>query len=155
MEKQNERILKLETDQCLLQEQVMSLKHANLQMQNSKEELEQYGRWLCLRINGVPVESDETSDDVLKYVKEMFDVGELDIPDTVTDRAHWVGPEYSDYKTKKKCKAIIVRFTMFTLRGLVYRVKREIRNNNGLYFTKERHALLLGANNLAKGNNRR
>ena len=42
MKKQNERISKLETDKCLLQEQVMSLKHANLQMHSSKEELEQY-----------------------------------------------------------------------------------------------------------------
>ena len=50
----------------------MSLKHGNLQMQNSKEELEQYGRRLCLRINGVPVKSVETSDDVLKYIKEML-----------------------------------------------------------------------------------
>ena len=81
MEKRNERISKLEADKCLLQEQVMSLKHANLQMQNSKEELEQYGRRLCLRINGVPVKSDETSDDVLEYIKEMFDESELDIPD--------------------------------------------------------------------------
>ena len=88
MEKQNERISKLEADKCLLQEQVMSLKHANLQMENSKEELEQYGRRLCLRINGVPVKSYETSDDVLKYIKEIFDEGELDIPDTVIDRAH-------------------------------------------------------------------
>ena len=72
IEKQNERTLKLEVDKCLLQEQVMSLKHGNLQMQNSKEELEQYGRRLCLRINGVPVKSVETSDDVLKYIKEML-----------------------------------------------------------------------------------
>ena len=38
----------------------------------------------------------------------MFGVVELDIPDTVIDRAHRIGPEYSDYKTKKKCRAIIV-----------------------------------------------
>ena len=69
MEKQNERIPKIEADKCFLQEQMMSLKHANLQMQNSKEELEQHGRRLCLRINGVPVKSDETIDDVLKYMK--------------------------------------------------------------------------------------
>ena len=65
MEKHNERISKLETDKCLLQEQVMSLKHANLKMQSSKEELKQYGRRLCLGINGVPVKSEEISDDVL------------------------------------------------------------------------------------------
>ena len=42
MEKQNERISKLEAVKCLLQEQVMNLKYVNLQIQNSKEELEQY-----------------------------------------------------------------------------------------------------------------
>ena len=100
--------------------------YSNLQMQNSKEELEQYGRRLCLRINRVPVKSDETSDDVLKYVKEIFDEGELDIPYTVIDRAHRIEPEYSDYKTKKKCKAIIVRFTTFRHRTLVYRTRKKI-----------------------------
>ena len=124
--KKNERISNLEADKCLLQEQVMSLMYSNLQMQNSKEELEQYGRRLCLRINRVPVKSDETSDDVLKYVKEIFDEGELDIPYTVVDRAHRIEPEYSDYKTKKKCKAIIVRFTTFRHRTLVYRTRKKI-----------------------------
>ena len=111
------------------QEQVMSLKHANLQMQNSKEELEQYGRGLCLRINGIAVKLDEASDDVLKYVKEMFDESELDIPETVIDRAHWIGPEYSNYKTNRKCKVIIVTFTMFRHRTLVYQARKKIRNN--------------------------
>ena len=54
-------------------------------MQNSKGELEQYRRQFWLKINGGPVKLDETSDDVLKYVKEMFNECELDIPDTVID----------------------------------------------------------------------
>ena len=118
---------------------------------NCKEKLEQYGRRLCLRINGVPVKSDETSDDVLKYVKEMFAEGELDIPDTVIDRAHRIDPEYSDYKTKKKCKAIIVRFTT----NIGVPGKEKIRNNVKirLDLTKERRALLLETNNFVKGNN--
>ena len=37
MEKQNERISKLEADKCLIQEQVMSLKHANLQLQIARK----------------------------------------------------------------------------------------------------------------------
>ena len=57
----------------MLQKQVMSLKHANLQMQNSQKELEQYERRLCLRINGVLIKSEETRGDVLNYVKEIFD----------------------------------------------------------------------------------
>ena len=49
----------------------------------------------------------------------MFDKVELDMPDTVIDRPHRIGPQYSDYKTKKKCKAIIVRFTTFRHRTSV------------------------------------
>ena len=55
---------------------------------------------LCLRINRISFKSSEKSDDVLKYVQEMFDEGELDIPDTVIDQAIRTGPEYSDYKKK-------------------------------------------------------
>ena len=134
---------------------MMSLKYANLQMYNSKEDLEQYGRRLCLRINGAPVKWDETSDDVLKYIKEIFDEGELDISDTVTDRAHRITPECSDYKTKKKRKAIIVRFTTSRHKTLVYWARKKIRNNVKirLDLTKERHDVLLEANNLVEDNN--
>ena len=55
---------------------------------------------LCLKINRISFKSSEKSDDVLKYVQEMFDEGELDIPDTVIDQAIRIGPEYSDYKKK-------------------------------------------------------
>ena len=41
MEKKNERISKLEAGKCLLHEPVMSLKHAKLPIQKSKDELEQ------------------------------------------------------------------------------------------------------------------
>ena len=55
----------------------------------------------------------------------MFGVVELDIPDTVIDRAHRIGPEYFDYKTKKKCRAIIVSFTTFRHRKLNYRAREK------------------------------
>ena len=85
----------------------------------------------------------------------MFDEGILDISAIVIDRALRIGLEYSDQKIKKKCKAIIVRFAMFRYRTLVYRTSKKIRNNVKirLDLTKERHALLLEANNLVKGNN--
>ena len=57
----------------------------------------------------------------------MFDEGELDIPDTVIDRAHRIGPEYSDYITKKKCRAVIVRFTTFRHRTLIYRAREKTK----------------------------
>lgn len=44
---------------------------------NGLAETGQYGKQVWLRVNGVPVKSDETSDDVLKSVKEMLTDGEL------------------------------------------------------------------------------
>ena len=64
MEKQNERLSKLEADKCCFRNGWWVWSKAS--MQNSKEELEQYGKWLCSRINPVPVKSDETSNDFLK-----------------------------------------------------------------------------------------
>ena len=75
----------------------------------------------------------------------MIDEDELDIPNTVIDRAHQIGPEYSNYKTKKKSKSIILRFTTSQNIG--------VTGNNvkiRLDLTKERHVLPLEANNKAK-----
>ena len=65
-----------------------------------------------------------------------------------------IGPEYLDYKTKRKCK-VIIRFTTFRHNTLVYYTRKKIRNNVKirLDLTKETYALLLEANNLVKGNN--
>ena len=139
MEKQNDRISKLKADKCLLQEQVKSLKHAKHQMKIARK------NWNSME---VPVKADETCDGVLKYVKEMFGEDELNILDTFIDRAQSV-PEYSDYKTKKKCKAIIARFIPFRHRTLLYRARKKVRDNVQirLGLTKERHAILPEANN--------
>ena len=85
----------------------------------------------------------------------MFDGDELDIPDTIVGRAHRISPEYSDPKTKRKCQVIIIRFTTFIHRTLVYRARKKIKNNVKirLDLTKEGYAVLLEANNLVEGNN--
>ena len=88
-------------------------------------------------------------------IKEMFDEVEIDITDTVIDRAHRIGSEYSHYETKKKFKAIIVRFTRFRHKTSVHWEKKTIRNNVKIHLdlTKEREALLLEANNIVKCSN--
>ena len=49
------------------------------------EELEQYGRRLCLRIEGVPPVENETSDDVLDEVKSLITESGCKIPNVVGD----------------------------------------------------------------------
>ena len=98
----------------MLKKQVAELRELNANNQSRNEELEQYGRRLCLRIDGVPTVKDESSDDVLEFTKSLFKEANVAVPDAVLDRAHRIGPSYTDRITSKKCKSIIVRFTIST-----------------------------------------
>ena len=113
LRKQNEKIEKLEAEKQMLQNHVMELKRSNLNMQQNLDDVEQYGRRLCLRIDGVTVKNNESADLILEDVKAMFEEAGIDVPDAVVDRAHRIGQGYTDSKTKQKCKSIIIRFTTF------------------------------------------
>ena len=97
----------------MLKKQVVELRELNINNQSRNEELEQYDRRLCLRIDGVPTVKNESSDDVLEFTKSLFKEAKIEVPDNVLDRAHRIGPSYTDRITSKKCKSIIVRFTNF------------------------------------------
>ena len=97
----------------MLKKQVSELRELNINNQSRNEELEQYGRRLCLRVDGVPTVKHESSDDVLEFTKSLFKEANVAVPDTVLDRAHRIEPSYTDRITSKKCKSIIVRFTNF------------------------------------------
>ena len=73
-------------------------------LQSENEELEQYGRRLCIRVEGVPTTDNETSEEVLKKVKSPINKAECDIPDVAIDRAHRIGNGYKDRKTNTFCK---------------------------------------------------
>ena len=107
----------------MLQEQIKNLFTQNQRNQEDVEELEQYGRRLCLRIDGVPTEEKETSEDVLQKVRSLYSDAEMDIPDMAYDRAHRIGKAYNDKGTNKICKSIIVHFSTFCYRTMVYSSK--------------------------------
>ena len=66
---QEERINILESEKTILQQQqIIGLKNAMCTSESNIEELEQYGRRLCLHIESVPVVENETSDDVFSNV---------------------------------------------------------------------------------------
>ena len=58
-----------------------------MQNQQEIEELEQYGRRLCLRFEGIPTEKNKTSDKVLKKIMGIFKESGVEIPDKVTQSA--------------------------------------------------------------------
>ena len=91
------------------------------------EENEQYGRRLCLRVEGVPIVEKETSDEVLNMVKDLFKEAEIDIPDCVIDRAHRIGPLKSDRKPNEQVRSIIVRFSTFRYRTEFYLSRKKLK----------------------------
>ena len=94
----------------MLKKHAVELRELNINNQSDNEEIEQYGRRLCLRIDGVSTVKNESSDDVLEFTKSLFKVT---VSGNVLDRAHRIGPSYTDGITSIKCKSIIVRFTTF------------------------------------------
>ena len=115
----------LESENQMLKHQVSELRRLNISNQNNHAELEQYGRRLCLRIDGIPTKTIESSDDVLDSVKSLFKEAKVDIPESVIDRAHRIGSRYLDASPNNYCKSIIVRFTTFRHRTMFYRVKNK------------------------------
>ena len=71
------------------------------------EELGQYVRRLCLRIESVPVVENETCDDVFSNVLDVCKKGNINIPENDIDCAHRIGKLYVDNTSKKQCQPII------------------------------------------------
>ena len=92
LETQAERINQLENDKIHLQKQILELKKENIKNLVASEENEQYGRRLCLRIDGISIEKYESSEYTLHKVTEMWLKTDADIPDKVADKTQRVGP---------------------------------------------------------------
>ena len=88
------------------------------EVKDSQGELEQYGRRLCIRIDGVSMDEYETSNDVLQNVKLIIEKASSEIPDVAIDRARRIGKAYNDKTSGVKCRSIIVWFTTFWQRTM-------------------------------------
>ena len=77
---------------------VLKLQERITTLELEKDDLEQYGRRVCVRIDDVLVESEETADSVYEKVGEFFREACPDIPVSCIDRAHRIGSEYKSYR---------------------------------------------------------
>ena len=112
----------------LLQEHVKNLQKRVSVLECKNEELEQYGRRLCLRVEGVPSVENEISDDVLDEVKSSITESGCETPEVVAGRAHRIGKGYKDETRNIPCKSIIFRFSTFRHRTLFYRNQNKVKN---------------------------
>ena len=87
------------------------------------DDLEQYGKRLCLRVLDVDGDDVEISDDVFDKCEELFNNWELNIPEACIERVHRIGK-----KTPGRVRPIIVRFTTWPHRTMVYRKRKDCVN---------------------------
>ena len=135
----------------MLQQHVREYQKQINKLEDDSEELEQYGRRLCLRIEGVPSAEKETSDEVLEKVKCLVSESGCDIPDVVIDRAHCIVKGYTDKKSNLSCKSIIVCFTTFCHRTMLCRNRNKLKKAKvKLDLTKKRYDIYTDVINFVK-----
>ena len=154
LEKEIKKREELKSTVCMLQKHVKNYQKQVTELKASQDELEQYGRRLRSRIDGVPVAENETSNDVLLNVKSIIEESSSEIPDVPIDRAHRIGKAYTDKKSRVKCKNIIVRFKIFRLRTMFYHSRKNLKRNVKvkLDLTKKRYSIFTEAMQLVKNN---
>ena len=67
----DEQITKISSENCMFQNQILQLKQAKVKLQNELAELEQYGRCSCIRTDGIPEVSNESSEDVFNNIVDV------------------------------------------------------------------------------------
>ena len=135
----------------MLKKKMAELTRLSIENNSKNEELEQFGRHLCLRVDVIPAISNESSDDVMNLTKSLFKEVKVSVPENVLDCAHRIGPIYTDRVSHKKCKSIIVKFSTSCHRTLIYRAKKNLKSAKvKLDLMKSRFDLLKRANNHVK-----
>ena len=121
--------------------------------QKKDDELEQHGRRVCLRNEGVEHKVNEKSEEFLEVIN-IIKESEAEIPESVLDRSHRIGPAYNNNDTEKKMESIIVKFTTFRHRTFFYANCKNIKSGARirLDLTKDRYNLLASARKRVNNN---
>ena len=125
IEFQKERIDKMEDSLIECESSLEAFKTVSYCLVKLRGDLEQYGRRLCLWIIDADGDDSETSDDVFDKCKKLFNKLEHDITEASFYRAHRIGK-----KTPDSVRPIIVHFTIWCHRTIVYRKRKDLTNGH-------------------------
>ena len=138
----------------ILQQHVSNLKHENSILQDKVknfnqefdsrcDESEHYSRRLCLRVQNVKKNENDSSEVVLESIRESFDEANVVIPDAYIDRAHHVS---------KTNDTVIVRSTTFRHRTMFFHNRKALKGGVTVHrdLTRSRLKLLMKANKYVK-----
>ena len=126
-----------------VQKRVVKLEHGH-------DDLEQYGCRLCLRLEDISVEKDETADKVFSKAEGILKEACPNLSGDCIDRAYRIGRNYKCHKTNKTCRSVIVRFTSFKHRTSIYRNRNILKDVRvKLDLTKEMYNILKSTRSIA------
>ena len=126
-----------------LQKRVIKLEHDH-------DDLEQYGRRLCVCLENIPVEKDETADKVFSKAENILKEACANLSGDCIDRAHRIGRDYRCHKTNKTCRSVLVRFTSFKHRTSIYRNRNILKDVRvKLDLMKKRYNILKSGRSIA------
>ena len=109
------------------------------------ENAEQYSRRTSLRLYNLPLPEygQETSNDCLNKVKELFTEMGVSIPDSSIDRVHRIGRIKTSAGSSMSVQPVIMKFRSFNARMQVCRARKNLQNKKiGLDLTQRRKDLL-------------
>ena len=86
----------------MLKKQVVEWSKLSIENHSKNEELKQYSRRLCLRVDVNPAVSNESSDDVMNLTKSLFKEPKVSVPENILDRDHRIEPIHTDRVSQKK-----------------------------------------------------
>ena len=96
----------------------------------------------------------ETSSDALQNVKSILEESSSKIPDVAIDRTQRIGKAYANKTFGVKFKSIIVWFTTFRHRTMLYHSRTNLKRNVKvkLDLTKKRYSIITEVIQLVKNN---
>ena len=159
MEGQAEELKDLKRKTDHLEGRVAILKNLVQTLERKTDDVEQYGRRLCLRIDNIPISEGNNPKDIEQELqKEFADMG-VELPEDAIDRAHQIGKKYDveveevDGTTTEVTKQqVIARFSSWKYRTLVYRNRNKSKKVRiKIDLTKRRLELLSHARDITKG----
>jgi chaperonin cofactor prefoldin len=136
-----------------IQNHIKVLQKDNKYLRSALDNVQQYTRRPNLRLYDIPVERNETSQHVVDKVMGIISANDIEIPASSIDRAHRIGKKHEANSIFRQ--AVIVRFTSFRDRTVLYRARKEIKKKSNVGFsldlTKHRLDLLKVARNRVEG----
>ena len=121
-------------------------------LERKTDDLEQYDRRLCIRIDGVEVNEDEIGEECTGKILNMLQKSDVEISDKDIDRAHRIASKRTVSVDGKKVQQVIVKSLTWQKRNVVYHSRKVVKEKFGysvrLDLTKKKLDLLKQAREL-------